>query len=217
MSLNIRRILCCLLNKAAIVELPLAASDVLVSQPNIVDAVIKTPRRVFLMGRGVGQTNAFFFDSRGRQILNLEISVEQDTDVLEDLIARVMPESRVSVEALNNNVVLRGVVQTPAEATNAGLLAMRFAGSEDLVVNMLTIRDPEQVMLKVRIVEMQRQLMKQLGISTSGQVTLPMPRSLLHPLTPFLKQRALVQRVHASAAVIFNKSMLPFRPLNQMV
>lgn len=51
------------LNKAAIVELPQAAADVLVSQPSVVDAVVRTPRRVYLLGLKVGQTNAFFFDA----------------------------------------------------------------------------------------------------------------------------------------------------------
>ena len=161
------------LNKAAIVELPQAASDVLVSQPTVVDAVVRSPRRVYLLGLTIGQTNAFFFDSRGRQILNLEIQVERDVDALTDVMRRVMPDSRIEVEAINDNLILRGDVQTAAEAGNAKLLATRFVdGDEAKVINMLTIRDRDQVMLKVRIVEMQRQLLKQLGVETSGTVRL---------------------------------------------
>ena len=160
------------LDKAAIVELPQAAADVLISQPGVVDAVIRTPRRVYLLGLATGQTNAFFFDSRGRQILNLEIMVERDMDALSDLFSRVMPDSRIEVESINDNVILRGTVQSPAEAANASVLAGRFVDDEEKVVNMLAIREAEQVMLKVRIVEMQRQLMRQLGISSDGQVVL---------------------------------------------
>ncbi|MEO1135600.1 MAG: type II and III secretion system protein family protein [Pseudomonadota bacterium] len=158
------------LNKAAIVELPHAAADVLVSQPSVVDAVVRSPRRVYLLGLETGQTNAFFFDSRGRQILNLEIQVERDTDALDNLFSRVMPESRIKVEVINNNIILRGIVQTAAEVANATELAARFVGNPDFVINMLTVRDPEQVMLKVRIVEMQRQLLKQLGVSIEGSI-----------------------------------------------
>lgn len=161
------------LNKAAIVELPHAAADVLVSQPTVVDAVVRSPRRVYLLGLTIGQTNAFFFDSRGRQILNLEIQVERDVDALTDVMRRVMPDSRIEVEAINDNLILRGSVQTATEASNARLLATRFVdGDETKVINMLTIRDRDQVMLKVRIVEMQRQLLKQLGVETSGTVRL---------------------------------------------
>ncbi len=160
------------LNKAAIVELPQPAVDVLVSQPSVVDAVVRSPRRVYLLGLTTGQTNAFFFDSRGRQILNLEIRVERDMDALAEVMRRVMPNSRIEVDALNDNVILRGTVQTAAEAANANSLAGRFVDDPEKVVNLLKIRDPEQVMLKVRIVEMQRQILKKLGISTSGSLVL---------------------------------------------
>ncbi len=156
------------LNKAAIVELPQAAADVLVSQPSVVDAVVRSPRRVFLLGLATGQTNAFFFDAQGRQILNLEIVVERDMDALAELFSRVMPDSRIQVEAVNDNVVLRGIVQSASEAANASDLAGRFVGNPENVINMISVRDPEQVMLKVRVVEMQRQLLKQLGVSSTG-------------------------------------------------
>jgi len=160
------------LNKAAIVELPYAAADVLVSQPTVVDAVVRSPRRVYLLGLTIGQTNAFFFDAQGRQILNLEIQVERDVDALADLISRILPNTRIDVEAVNDNVILRGTVQSAGEAANAQSLAARFIGDEDKVVNMLSIRERQQVMLKVRIVEMQRRLVKQLGFNTNGTVTL---------------------------------------------
>jgi len=158
------------LDKAAIVELPQAAADVLVSSPSVVDAVVRSPRRVYLLGLATGQTNAFFFDAQGRQILNLEIVVERDTDALKELFGRVMPDSRIEVESVNDNIVLKGLVQSASEAATASDLAGRFVGSPEQVINMLTVRDPEQVMLKVRIVEMQRQLLKQLGVSVSGSI-----------------------------------------------
>ena len=158
------------LNKAAIVELPEPSADVLISQPSVVDAVIRTPRRVYLLGQAIGQTNAFFFDARGRQILNLEIRVERDVDALSQIIRRVMPDSRVEVEALADNIVLRGVVQSASTATDAVALAKKFIGDDTKVVNMISIRDRDQVMLKVRIVEMQRQLLKQLGVATNGSI-----------------------------------------------
>ncbi len=160
------------LNKAAIVELPRPAADVLVSQPTVVDAVVRSPRRVYLLGLTVGQTNAFFFDSQGRQILNLEIRVERDLDALTDLFARLMPDTRIEAEAVNDNIILRGVVGNSVEAANALDIAGRFIDDPSKVISMVSIRDREQVMLKVRIVEMQRSMIKQLGVDTSGVATL---------------------------------------------
>ena len=160
------------LDKAAIVELPLAAADVLVSQPTVVDAVIRSPRRVYLLGLTTGQTNAFFFDSRGRQILNLEIVVERDMDALSGLLTRILPDARIEIESISDTVVLRGTAQNATEVANATLLAQRFIEDDEKVVNLIAVREPDQVMLKVRIVEMQRAIMRQLGISTSGTVQL---------------------------------------------
>ena len=156
------------LDKAAIVELPLAAADVLVSQPTVVDAVIRSPRRVYLLGLTTGQTNAFFFDSRGRQILNLEIVVERDMDALSGLLTRILPDARIEIESISDTVVLRGTAQNATEVANATLLAQRFIEDDEKVVNLIAVREPDQVMLKVRIVEMQRQMMRQLGVSISG-------------------------------------------------
>src|SRR5438270_7949778 len=66
------------LDKAAIVQLDTDARDVLVSNPNVVDAVVRTARRVYLLGMKTGQTNAFFFDAAGHQVLALDIQVERD-------------------------------------------------------------------------------------------------------------------------------------------
>ena len=160
------------LNKAAIVELPNPVADLLVSQPTVVDAVVRSPRRVYLLGLEVGQTNAFFFNSQGRQILNLEIQVERDLDALTDLLARLLPDSRITAEAVNDNIILRGSVASSVQAATAADIAARFIGSPDQVISMLSIRNREQVMLKVRVVEMQRSLVKQLGIDINGVAAL---------------------------------------------
>lgn len=155
------------LNKAAIIELPLNASDVLVSNPEIVDAVVRTPRRTYLIGMKVGQTNAFFFDRKGEQILNLEIQVEHDLSILDEAFKKYLPEARITLAAMNNNVVLNGFVPNASQSRKASDLAARFIGAKEQVLNMLAIEGTEQVMLKVVVAEMQRSLIKQLGVDLS--------------------------------------------------
>lgn len=158
------------LNKAAIIELPVDARDVLVSNPEIVDAVIRTARRTYLIGMAVGQTNAFFFNGRGEQILNLEIQVERDLDSLSTMLERYLPDARIEVEAINNNVVMSGRVPNQAQAAQAREIASRFIGDPAQVMDMLVIESKEQVMLKVTVAEMQRTLIKQLGVDLTSQV-----------------------------------------------
>ena len=156
------------LNKAAVIELPADASDVLVSNPTIVDAVVRTPRRVYILGMATGQTNAFFFAPDGRQLLNLEIRVERDAVDLQNVIARTMPDTDIDVDVVNDNVVLHGTADSSRDAEAARDMAGRFVGDDKKVVDMVGITGSEQVMLKVRVAEMQRTVLKQLGIDLSA-------------------------------------------------
>ena len=155
-------------DKAVIVELDTNASDVLVSNPIIVDAVVRSPRRIFLLAGKVGQTNAFFFDSAGRQLASLDIRVERDVADLDSTIVRHMPDSSVKVEALNDNIVLDGTVSSARDASAAQDLASRYAGDPNKVVNMLKVDQHQQVLIKVRISEMSRNVAKQLGIDLAS-------------------------------------------------
>jgi pilus assembly protein CpaC len=150
------------------VQLDADARDVLVSNPEIVDAVVRTPRRIFLLAQKTGQTNAFFFDGAGHQILSLDIRVEKDTGDLGAMIHANIPGSNIKVSGLNDNVVLTGTVGSAQDSTRAQDLAARFAGDPAKVVNMLSIGGGEQVMLKVRIAEMDRNIAKQFGVNVAA-------------------------------------------------
>ena len=88
--------------KSAIIDLPADARDVLVTNPKVADAVLRTPRRIYILGVESGQTDAVFFDGIGRRILTLDIRVDQDGRAVAETIARVLPTSRVRVESVNN-------------------------------------------------------------------------------------------------------------------
>ena len=79
------------------VELDTEAHDVLVSSPDIVDAVVRSPKRIFLLGLKTGQTNAFFFDTDGHQILSLDIRVEKDVTDLAAMMKANLPNSAIKV------------------------------------------------------------------------------------------------------------------------
>jgi pilus assembly protein CpaC len=154
--------------KSAVIELPVDARDVLVSNPQVADVVLSTPRRIYVLGSNPGQTDAVFFDATGRQILNLNIRVDQDVSSLLQTLNRVIGNSSVRVEALNDRLILSGEVANAAEADRAVRLAQAVVAKPDLVINMLSIAGPEQVMLKVRIVEVDRTVVKQLGVNLNA-------------------------------------------------
>lgn len=166
-------------NKSLLVELPRDLRDVVVSAPEIVDAVVQSTNRVHLIGKKIGQSNAFFFDSNGEQILTLEISVEQDTLVLDQLFQRLIPGSNIKSEILNETVILTGSVRTPVDSNRAFDIASRFIVSPDKeadkrdkmkVINLLGVEGEEQVMLRVFVAEVQRELLKQFGINLAADI-----------------------------------------------
>ena len=172
------------LDKAAVVQLDADARDVLVSNPDMVDAVVRTPRRIFLLATKVGQTNAFFFDAEGRQILSLDIRVERDVNDLGSLMRMSLPNAAINVQAMNDNVILTGSVNSALESTRAADLAARFAGDPKKVVNMLSVAGGGQVMLKVRIAEMNRSIAKQFGVDLTAAAKIggvPMVASTSNP------------------------------------
>jgi pilus assembly protein CpaC len=156
--------------KSAIVELPTDARDVLVSNPAVADAVLRHPRRIYIVAVANGQTDAVFFDAAGRRILSLDIRIGIDAGGLNDAVARLVPGSRVRAEAMNESVVLAGEVPDAMAADQIVRLAQSYVVKPEQVVNMMTIAGKDQVMLKVRIVEVQRTVVKQLGFDLSALV-----------------------------------------------
>jgi pilus assembly protein CpaC len=114
------------LNKSIVVDLPRDARDVLVSDPSIADAVIRTSRRIYLTGVAVGQTNIIVFDRAGQQIVSLELAVERDGRTLSAMLQRLIPGSDIDVEMVNDNIVLSGSVKNASDARRAQDVASIF-------------------------------------------------------------------------------------------
>jgi len=156
--------------KSSTIDLPGGMTDVIVSNPAVVDAIIHTQNRVLLVGKQPGQTNVFFYDANGNEVLELEIRVERDMAGLEALISQHAPDNNVSVKSFNNNILLSGEVENAGAAKVVVDLATLWLGettpgaSMGEITNIMTILGNEQVMLKVRIIEMQRSVTKQMGI-----------------------------------------------------
>ena len=114
------------LNKSVVIDLPSDAYDILVANPAVADAVTRTARRIYLFGKSVGETNIFVFGPNGEQVVSLDLAIERDVSGLEDYLKRYIPDSDITVELLNDNVVLSGTVETPLDAKRASDLATIF-------------------------------------------------------------------------------------------
>lgn len=150
------------------VDLPADARDVIVSNPAVAEAMLHSPRRITVIGLAPGQTDAVFLDASGRTILALKVRVDAGVYALQDTITRVAPGAQVHAEAVNDSIILTGLVTSPAEADRIVQVARAFVSAPEKVMNMMSVAGSDQVTLKVRVVEIQRNAIKQLGFDASA-------------------------------------------------
>jgi pilus assembly protein CpaC len=163
-------------SKSVVIDLPRDIKDVLVADPKIANAVVRSSRRAYIIGIGSGETNVFFFDADGKQIAGFDIAVRRDLNGIRQVIKEVIPDSDVTVQGVGDGVVLSGSVANAAESQQAYDIAVRMLNGStsqtvpqgDKVVNAIVIRGRDQVMLKVTVAEVERDVIKQLGINLSG-------------------------------------------------
>jgi pilus assembly protein CpaC len=159
------------IGKSIVIDLPRDIKDVLVADPKIANAVVRSAQRAYIIGAAVGQTNIVFFDSAGQQIAAYDIAVKRDLNGVRAALKAAVPNSDIQIEGLGDGVMLSGSAASPIEAQQAGDLAARLVGGPDKVVNSIIVRGRDQVMLKVTVAEVARAIVKQLGVDLSGTMS----------------------------------------------
>nr|WP_029581646.1 type II and III secretion system protein family protein [Bradyrhizobium sp. URHD0069] len=158
------------IGKSVVIDLPRDIKDVLVADPKIANAVVRSAQRAYIIGAAVGQTNIVFFDSAGQQIAAYDIAVKRDLNGVRAALRQTLPNADIQIDGVGDGVVLSGSASSPIEAQQAGDLAARLVGGVDKVVNSIAVRGRDQVMLKVTLAEVQRTVIKQLGIDLSANL-----------------------------------------------
>ena len=161
------------LGRSVVINLGEEVSDVIVSNPEVADAVVRSSRRVFILGNKAGQASLFLFGRAGNQIASFDLAVENDTTDLNMMIRRALPGADITAESVNGNIVLSGTASSTVEAQQAADLAARFSkveGNALPVLNMVSVSGKDQVHLKVTVAEVERSIIKQLGVNLSGTI-----------------------------------------------
>ncbi len=156
------------IGKSVAIDLPADIKDVLVADPKIANAVIRSSRRVYMIGVAIGQTNIFFFDAEGKQIAGFDIAVTRDLNGVRAALKQTMPDADIRIEGVGDGIMLSGSAASAAESQHAFDLATRLVGDGAKVVNGISVRGRDQVMLKVTVAEVRRDVIKQLGVDLSA-------------------------------------------------
>lgn len=144
------------------INLPAAATDIVVVDPAIADVQIISARQFFLLAKGPGETNIFATDASGRTIYTATIRVGNNLDSVDQMLALAMPDANITVTSLNGALLLTGTVGQPTDAEEAERLVRAFSGPNTTVVSRLKNATPLQVNLRVRFAEVARSLAKEI-------------------------------------------------------
>lgn len=163
------------LGKAKVVNLPGSVSDVMVADPSIAEVTAIQANRLYVVGLSLGDTNIITLNASGDVLSQYNVHVGIDTAAIEENIRKLFPnETSVEVKTIGDRLVLTGNVSTPATAEKitrfvAGHIDAK-GGTDNvdtLVQNLLSVDGEQQVMLRVRIIEATRQILRELGTETS--------------------------------------------------
>lgn len=153
--------------KADTVELEGPVADVLVANPAIADVGTLRSNRLYIIGRSVGDTNILAYDDAGNPLGNITVRVRMDDNNLQNTLKEFFPDEKISAKTIKDNVVLSGTVSSPSVSSQVRDLASRFITDKtQTILDLMTVRGEQQVMIKVRVVEAKRSVLRDLGIET---------------------------------------------------
>jgi pilus assembly protein CpaC len=195
--------------KSVIIDLPREVKDVLVADPKIANAVVRSAQRAYIIGAAVGQTNVVFFDAEGQQVAAYDIAVKRDLNGVRAALRQTLPNAGIQLEGVGEGVMLTGSVSSPIEAQQAGDLAARLVGGADKVVNSIVVRGRDQVNLRVTVAEVRRDIIKQMGVDLSASMNYGTAVVQFNNSNPFTANNAALVPTNGLTAAALNKAGLP--------
>ncbi len=152
-------------NKGILIRLDRNADTVFVADPAIADVKVKSARLIYLFAKVPGETSLYAVDAEEHVMMNRPVVVRRDLGRLQYALNQLLPSGQVDARSVDGEIVLAGNVATPLDAEEARRIARPFVGDEKDLVNHIQVTAPSQVNLRVRVAEVDRSVVKNLGIN----------------------------------------------------
>lgn len=150
--------------KSLVIETANPVKRVSLAAPAFADAMVLSPRQVYLTGKSPGLTNLTLWEG-DTIVAAFDVEVSPDVIRLKQMMNEILPqETNIRVSALHDTITLSGTVSNTANLSQA----LAVAGPFGKILNLLEVSGVQQVMLEVRISEVQKSLMRRLGINFNG-------------------------------------------------
>jgi pilus assembly protein CpaC len=161
---EIRQVIRLRAGHSKVLRVPFAIIRISVADPEVADIILTSEREIYINGLTPGVTNISLW-GKGR-FTSATVTVEGDVTLLKEKLAQVLPKEKIAVEAAGDTVVLSGEVSGPIAQQTAMKLAAPFAGGKkEKVVNLLHVGGIQQVMVEVRLAEINRSVGDRIGIN----------------------------------------------------
>ncbi|GAA4002971.1 type II and III secretion system protein family protein [Sphingomonas humi] len=148
-----------------LVRLSAPMSDLFIANEGVADVQVRSPTQLYIFGKGKGETTLYATDKSGRVVYAANVRVGTNISSVDEMLRAAMPESQVQATPMNNLLLLTGTVASPDDAAEAQRLVQAYVGEGMQVVTRLRTAVPLQVNLKVRIAEVNRSALKQIGVN----------------------------------------------------
>ena len=153
--------------KSKVVDLTTSIKRASLSNPEVADTVVLSPKQIYLTGKAIGVTTLTLWKESGELFSVFDITVSPDLSQLREQLHKMLPgEKDISVTATHDHVTLSGTISNLARQSRALEIAEPYAPKK--VVNLLQVGGAQQVMLEVRVAEMNRDLIRQIGVNMAG-------------------------------------------------
>ncbi len=158
-------------NSGELVQLPSAATSVLVANPDIADVQAPAANMLMVFGRKPGRTSVYALGPAGQPLAALSVKVTHDLNDLRTLLGAQTPNSSITITSTPAGIVLAGTAPSPAEALRIRDMTRRFINKDDEVIDNMSVVGSTQVNLRVRVAEVSRQATKRLGFNWQALVS----------------------------------------------
>ena len=148
-----------------LVRLSAPMSDVFVANDQIADVQVRSSTQLYVFGKRGGETTIYATTKGGRVVYAANVRVGNNMGSLDEMMRLAMPDAAIQVTPMNNLVLLTGTVASPADVEEAQKLVQAYVGTGSQVVSRLRSATPLQVNLRVKIAEVNRSLVKKIGIN----------------------------------------------------
>lgn len=153
-------------NKSQVLHVDRPFTDLAVGESKVADVIALTNQSIYVLGKAIGSTSLSIYGQNHQLIATINVVVTPDVGDIRAELHQLLPHEQISVRAVNGSVVLSGFVLSPEAAGRAVEIAQQYAPGK--IVNMMTVKGTQQVMLAVRVAEMDRTVARDLGIKPTA-------------------------------------------------